>query len=211
RIAVNKRFCFVPYCAAVALLFVAAAAHGQISLPAPGYINTVAGDGIYGNSGSNCSQETDSIGDGCPATQATLNLPNGTAVDSHGNIYISDYNNYVVRMVAASTSYGYTAGEIYTVYGTGTFGSGGIVVPVGVAVDSSGNLYIADYYFGVLKVTFNSGVGTVTTFAGTGTAGSSGDGGPATAAELSYLSGVAVDSHNNVYIVDSGNGRIRMV
>ena len=167
-----------------------------------GYINTVAGDGTPGYSG-----------DGGAATSAEIYNPGGLAMDSSGNIYIADTNNYRIRKVTASTEI------ITTVAGNGTSGYSGdggaatsaeLSYPEKVAVDGSGNIYIADYYNErIRKVTASTGI--ITTVAGNGTAGYSGDGGPATSAELSSPAGVALDSSGNIYIADLSNSRIRKV
>lgn len=135
-------------------------------------------------------------GDGGLATRALLNSPWGVAVDAHGNLYIADSGNDCIRKVDSS-------GTITTVIG------GGITyAPHGVAVDASGSLYIADTGHDVVRKMTN---GTITTIAGTGTRGYSGDGGAATSAELHTPQGVAIDADGNVYIADTGNSRIREV
>jgi len=135
-------------------------------------------------------------GDGGPATAAQLNYPLGVAVDSAGNLYIADSNNNVIREVSG--------GIISTVSFTLRLNH-----PVDVAVDSARNLYIADLNNSrIVKVTA-AGISTV--FAGNGTSGFSGDGGPASKAELSFPTGVAVDGAGNVYIADTDNQRIRKV
>ncbi len=163
---------------------------------APGDIITYAGGGV---------------GDGGPATSANLYNPNGVAVDSSGNLYIADTSNNRIRKVAAG-------GTITTVAGTGTAGFSGdngpatsanLYNPTGVAVDGSGNLYIADR--ANQRIRKVAAGGTITTVAGNGTAGFSGDNGPATSASLSNPYGVAVDSSGNLYIADSSNQRIRKV
>jgi sugar lactone lactonase YvrE len=184
-------------------LYIADANNGRIRKVAGGVITTVAGGG------GGCSPETDNVGDGCPATAASLFNPNGVAVDASGNLYIADSFNYRVREVSG--------GVITTVAGNGTFGYSGDGGPAtsaeisysnGVLVDGTGSLYIADSNnFRVRKV---SG-GVITTVAGTGTPGFSGDGGPAANAQLNSPYGVAVDSLGNLYIADSGNFRIRKV
>jgi sugar lactone lactonase YvrE len=165
-----------------------------------GNITTFAGNGTPGYSG-----------DGESATSAQLNNPNGIAVDSLGNIYIADQYNYRIRKVDSD-------GKITTIAGNGTPGYSGdggpatsaqLYNPSGVAVDSDGNIYIADNNnYRVRKVDSS---GKITTFAGTGTAGYSGDGGPATLAQLNWPYGVAVDSVGNIYIADRSNNRIRKV
>jgi len=167
-----------------------------------GYISTVAGSGIQGYSG-----------DGGSATSAEMNWPWGVAVDAAGNIYIGDIDNYRFRKVTAST------GIISTVVGNGTFGYSGdggqaasaiISSPTGVAVDAAGNTYFGDMFNNCIrKVTASTGI--ISTVAGTGNAGFSGDGGLATSAKLYYPYGVAVDAAGNIYIADEANDRIRKV
>ncbi|MCB4791590.1 MAG: carboxypeptidase regulatory-like domain-containing protein [Elusimicrobia bacterium] len=166
-----------------------------------GIISTIAGDGtgVAGYSG-----------DGSSATSAKLKNPQGIAVDASGNVYIADFGNNVIRKVDAS-------GNISTIAGTGTAdfsGDGGSAAssalnqPWGVAVDASGNVYIAEYNNQkIRKVTS----GIISTFAGTGVFGYSGDGGNATSAKLWNPTHVAVDASGNVYIADMGNRRIRKV
>ena len=183
------------------MVVVTANAYAQIVLPHDGQINTVAGDG------SCCFS-----GDGETATNAGLSFLYGVALDSSGNIYIADSVNERIRKVTAST------GIISTVAGNGTAGysgDGGLATsaklfsPGDVAVDSFGNIYIADTEnHRIRKVTFSTGV--ISTIAGNGTSGYSGDGGPATNAELYYPGGVALDSAANVYITDLTN-RVRKV
>jgi trimeric autotransporter adhesin len=166
-----------------------------------GIISTVAGDG---------TQEYK--GDGGPATSAILYYPASIAVDALGNIYIADSSNYRIRMVTKST------GIISTVAGSGSSGSSGdggqatsavLNYPRGVAVDASGNIYIADTNSHCIRMVTKS-TGIISTVAGSGPYGYSGDGGQATSAVLNYPYGVAVDASGNIYIADSYNYRIRM-
>jgi uncharacterized repeat protein (TIGR03803 family) len=167
-----------------------------------GTISTVAGDGTYGYNG-----------DGIAATSAELADPCGVTVDSAGNIYIADSENERIRKVTAST------GKISTVAGDGTYGYNGdgipatsaeLYVPSSVAVDAPGNIYIADSGNSrIRKVTALTGI--ISTVAGNGTAGYSGDGGAATSAELHGPPGVALDTIANIYIADRYNDRIRAV
>jgi sugar lactone lactonase YvrE len=166
-----------------------------------GIISTIAGGiGTGGYSG-----------DGGAATAAELHQPSGVAVDAAGNMYIADELNSRIRKVN-------TAGIISTVAGNGTGGYSGdggaataaeLYYPTGVALDGSGNMYIVDYFN--MRIRKVNTAGIIGTIAGTGTAGYSGDGGVATAAELYYPYGVAIDASGNLYIADEQNNRIRMV
>jgi sugar lactone lactonase YvrE len=169
-------------------------------VPPGGTISTAAGNGVGGYSG-----------DGGPATAASLDWPYGVAVDSAGNLYIADFSNHRIRKVTP-------AGTITTAAGNGQSGSSGdggpataasLSGPWGVAVDSAGTLYIADWWnVRIRKVTPGE---TITTVAGSGVQGYSGDGGPATAASLGGPAGVVVDAAGNLYIADTINDRIRKV
>ena len=163
-------------------------------------MTTFAGTGIWGSSG-----------DGGAATSAQLNYPEGVSVDISGIVYIADNGNNKIRMVNST-------GIITTIAGTGARGSSGddgaatsaqLNGPWGVSVDISGNVYIADTYNQKIRMVTNAGI--ITTFAGTGTEGSSGDGEAATSAQLNGPFGVSVDISGNVYIADYGNNKIRMV
>jgi len=187
-----------------------------------GDIYTVAGDGTAGYSG-----------DGGLATSAELDGPSGVAADGSGNLVIADGSNHRVRVVAASSGMFYgvtmTAGDIYTVAGDGVAGYSGdggqatiaeLGSISGVAVDGSGNLVIADTANSVIRVvaaqtgTFYGQpmtAGNIYTVAGDGTAGFSGNGGPATKAMLSHPRGVAMDSTGNLVIADTLNNRVRIV
>ena len=148
------------------------------------------------------------LGDGGAATNAALNSPYGVAVDSSGNLYIADQNNNRIRKVTAS-------GIISTVAGGGYFGDGGsatnaaLSLPTSVALDNSGNLYIAEQYNNRIRKVNTLGI--ISTIAGNGTVGCTGDGGSATNAALNSPSGVAVDSFGNLYIADTDNNLIREV
>jgi trimeric autotransporter adhesin len=169
-----------------------------------GIVTTVAGTGTYGTGG-----------DGGLATSAQLSNPFGIAVDASGNIYIADTDDHRIRMVTEST------GIITTVAGSrdlaeGYSGDGGLATsarlsdPYDIALDASGNIYIADSSNNCIRMVAKS-TGIITTVAGTGISGNGGDSGPATKAQLSTPSGVAVDALGNIYIADSYDHRIRMV
>ena len=157
-----------------------------------GIITTIAGNDSAGYSG-----------DGGPAINARLYNPWGIAIDSFGNIFIADYTNSCVRRIDPSGIITTFAGNPSN-YGYG--GDGGDATaakmskPTGVAADRFGNVYISDYYNNVVRKVTG---GIITTFAGTGAGGHSGDGGPATAAQIRKPLSVAVDTIGNVYIGDS--------
>jgi len=189
-------------------LFIADAANNRIrKVSTSGVITTVAGSGATGASNGSFS------GDGGPAVSAGLDYPTSVAVDASGNLFIADSFNGRVRKVSAGGIVTTVAGNGY-----GSFsGDGGpatsafLNFPYGgaVAVDASGNLFIADYYNQRIRKVSASGI--ITTIAGNGFQGFFGDGGPATSAVLNNPSGVAVDVSGNLFIADSGNGRIRRV
>ena len=165
----------------------------------PATITTVAGNGANAYSG-----------DGGPAIHAALGSPNGVAVDGLGNLYIADLGTEVVRSVDSN-------GIIRTVAGNGKIassGDGGAATnagmnPASVALDASGNIYIADYAGSRIRKVGSNGV--ISTVAGQGTNGYSGDGGAATNARLYSPAAVAVDALSNLYIADFKNDRVRKV
>jgi sugar lactone lactonase YvrE len=199
-----------------------AAVTGACGGVSAGYISTLAGTGLacQGGTGQIC-------GDGGPATQATLNQPRGVIVDGSANIYIADSRDQRIRCVAAVNGAcgGVSVGDINTVAGNGkecansqgSCGDGGLPTqaqlhtPGGLSLDGSGNLYIADTLNQKIRmVTFGS-TPSISTIAGSGVQGFSGDQGSATKAALDDPLDVIVDSSANVTIADSGNQRIRQV
>jgi len=166
-----------------------------------GRITTIAGTGSAGYSGDNG-----------PATSARLNNPHGVAVDAAGNVYIADSPNQRIRKVSP-------AGIITTVAGTGSSGYNGdniqataarLNYPKGVEMGPDGAVYIADANnHRIRRVDLSSGV--ITTVAGSGVAGASGDGGPATAARLDTPRNVAFGPNGDLYIADDENYKVRKV
>jgi len=162
-----------------------------------GIVSTYVGTAIAGYSG-----------DGGPATSAELLYPGPMVFDNSGNLYISDNGNYRIRKVDKN-------GTITTYAGNGNGGEAGDGGPainaeinsLGLATDDSGNIYMADGQ-DIRKINTR---GIITTIAGNETTGYSGDGGPATKAQLNTPQGVALDHSGNIYIADGGNDRIRMV
>jgi sugar lactone lactonase YvrE len=178
-------------------------ATGSLPVLAPGSIDTVAGDAdwIY-------------EGDGGLATQSSIFLPTGVVADAAGNFYVADSQNNRIRRVDGKT------GLISTVVGTGIPGYSGdgapaidamINVPAGLVLDGAGNLYFADTGNHIVR-RIDAVTGVITTVAGTpGVQGYSGDGGVATAAELTFPEGVALDEAGDLLIADTGNNVIREV
>ena len=164
-----------------------------------GLISTIAGNGTPGWSG-----------DGGPADLAQLSAPEGIALDAQGDLFIADTANGRIRKVSS--------GVITTFAGNGTSGFSGdgspatkaeFIVPLGLAVDSRGNLYIADA--GNNRVRQINLAGGITTIAGSGDVGYSGDSHAATSAKLNLPAALAIDQSNDLYVADSGNNRLRLV
>jgi hypothetical protein len=185
-------------------LYIADTGHNRIRkvVAATGIISTVAGSGSPGSSG-----------DGGLATSARLTTPDGIVVAANGDFYFDDRGNNRVRKVTAATG-------IITAYaGTGTSGYSGdgaaataarLNAPQGIDLASNGDIYIADTGNNVIrKVTAATGI--ITTYAGTGTAGSTGDGGAATSARLNGPRAVRLNPAEDLYIADTANNKVRLV
>ena len=164
-----------------------------------GDITTIAGVGNF-------------VGEGRLGPQALVEAQ-ATAVDAAGNLYMGEENGGRVRKIGPD-------GRIFTIAGTGVTGYSGDGGPAteaqfnwaaGVAVDRFGNVYVADFFGNHRVRKIDASTSIVRTIAGTGGAGYSGDGGPATQAQLNMPSSVALDSQGNVYVVDSGNQRVRRI
>lgn len=178
--------------------------HAIRSFTLGGTLDTIAG--TLGTAGTG--------GDGGPATSATLNGPTDVAVDLDGFVYVADRDNHRIRRIEPGSG-----GLIETVVGTGTAGFSGdggpgnaaqLSSPTSVEVGPDGRIYIADEGNHRIRV-WDVATDTVSTFAGTGAPGFSGDGGPAAAAQLQAPGGLGADESGNVYFVDRGNQRVRRV
>jgi trimeric autotransporter adhesin len=189
---------------AIGNLYVADSGHSRIRRVdvSTGIITTAAGTGVFGYSG-----------DGGPATAAQLGTPYDVKLDAPGNLFICDANDHHVRRVDSGT------GIITTVAGTGAMGlcgsstsSGNSVnlIASGLAIDLAGNIYVGDVVsHQIHRIDAVSGV--VTTIAGIGVAGFSGDGGPAVSAALNTPAALAFDSSGNLYVSDGQNYRVRKI
>lgn len=174
--------------------------HRVRKVNAAGVISTAIGNGISGFSG-----------DGGPSAAAMISFPYALIYDSHGNLYLSDSGNNRVRKINSK-------GIITTVAGNGTAGYSGdggpataasLNGPRGLAFDAAGTLYISDTNNNVVRSVSTTGI--IQTIAGNGTAGFSGDGGPAVAASMDQPFGVVLDHSGNLYIADAFNHRVRKV
>jgi uncharacterized protein (TIGR03437 family) len=164
-----------------------------------GIINTVAGNGIQRFSG-----------DGGPAVAASLDTPGDVAVDGMGNVWIADTNSARIRVVSLNGTINTAAGNGGPFAGDGGPATGAVLnYPYGAALDGKGNVYIADTYNNRIRKVAQDG--TISTVAGNGIAGFTGDGGAALSAELNTPSGISLDSAGNIYIADTYNDRVRRV
>lgn len=162
-------------------------------------IRTIAGTGVAGHSG-----------DGAASTGAQLNAPHCVNVDNAGNVYIVDYLNYRIRKIT-------TSGMMLTVAGNGGIGYTGDgsvatsaeLLPSGFALDKNNNMYIADASWDVIRKV--NSLGIISTYAGTGAQGNSGDGGPATLAKFASPYGIAFDTAGNLFVADAINNSVRKI
>ena len=152
-----------------------------------------------------------SFAKGDPAKETEISLVDGIAIDKNGSFYISRRDHNTIDRIDKN-------GMITRFAGTGESGYSGdggpalaatLKIPAGLLTDDKGNVYIADRENHVVRMVNRKGI--ITTIAGNGTAGFSGDGGPAVKASLNFPSGLALDSKGNLYISDRSNNRIRMV
>jgi sugar lactone lactonase YvrE len=206
-----------------------------VASPTAGWVYTIAGDGAT----TACTAKLDAFGDGCPAAQSYMTAPYGVAVDTHGNVYLDDTGDYLIRVVYAGGTVpnlpsNPVVGNVYAVAGTGATGSSGDGGPAlsaqigsshGVTVDAQGNIYFTDSGNGRVRVVYAAGtipeitnpaVGSVYTITGTATACASataacGDNGPAISAQINGPDSVAVDASGNVFFGDTGDLRLRAI
>ncbi len=165
-----------------------------------GIISTVVGNGVANYSG-----------DGGQGTAAEISQPSDVKIDAAGNLYIVDNGNMRIRKVNTAGIISTLAGTVYAGY-TGDGGpatSAELNGPIGIAFDAAGNMYIGDSYNSVIREINTSGI--ISTFAGIGRQGFSGDGGPATAAEFGDPGYLSIDASGNLYISDMLNKRIREI
>ncbi|HEY6471380.1 MAG TPA: hypothetical protein VIY26_00720 [Acidimicrobiales bacterium] len=181
----------------------------DVSNSADNVVASIAGTTTATIAGS--YEATGETGDGGPATSATLDNPTGLAADGKGDLYVADSEDNVVREITSG-------GVIQLIAGNGNEGDRGeggpaaraeLDDPQGVAVNSKGDVFIADTYNNVVRLVTPQGF--ISTYAGDGDPGYRGDNGPAARAQLSSPTGLAVDALGNLYIADSGNNVIRRV
>jgi len=198
-------------------LYIADSGNNRIRMINPtGYISTVAGSPVQGF-----------LGDGGLATYAQLNTPQGVVADSAGNLYFTDTMNNRIRKVTFLSPCNATTGNcpaiITTIAGSsppggdgGFSGDGGPAVnaqlnrPFGLALDAAGNIFFTDSYNQRVRE-INISTGIITTIAGSGVSGFSGDGGPALSATFGFPTGIAVDTAGKIYVADTQNNVIRMI
>jgi len=190
--------------------------------PVTGDISTYAGGGTVCSASTALFGYIDSEGDGCPATQATLQAPSGLATDSYDNLYIADTGNNLIRSVDPRTG----SINLYAGLKTGTticsaptdtpYGDGCVATqaafsgPSGLTMDGSGNLFVADTGDNLIRA-ISLGTGLVTKVAGNGQSAFGGDGGLATAASLNGPTAVTEDAAGDLYIADTGNSAVRLI
>ena len=205
-------------------VYVADSSNSVVWMITPGGTISLFAGGATG-SVDECSNPSDGLGDGCPATQAALNTPWALGVDAANNIYITDSQNDLIREVSSTTG---TISIFAGVYAdAGSFGScnanlystsngpflptqAHLCDPQGIAIDGAGNIYISDTTRNIVRIISKS-TGYISTFAGTGAASSTGDGGPAVDATLNQPAGLYVDPAGRIYISEFLGEEIRVV
>ncbi len=180
-------------------IFISTTADNRIrKVNTAGIITTIAGNGIPGYNG-----------DGIPATAAHLLYPYIGAVDNSGNVYFSDYGNHRVRKINAAGIISTIAGNGSSVYGgdNGPATAAGMNGPIWLSLAPNGDIYVPDNVdHRVRKISASTGI--ITTFAGTGIGGNSGDGGPATSAKINFVCGVAYDKNTGDVILADRNANV---
>ncbi len=183
------------------LLYIADGHSGVIrKVNSSGIISRVAGIGAFGNAGN-----------GGPATLASVGLVQGIAFDTANNLYVADAMYHVIRKISASgiiTRFAGTDTAGYTGDG-GSATTARIDSPFAIVADREGNVYFSDMMYHVVRMVNTAGV--ISTYAGTGTAGNTGDGGMAVSAQLNRPAGLAVDTAGNLFIADADNNVIRKI
>lgn len=177
------------------VVYVAETGNDKIrKITAAGVVSTLAGSGTVGSANGT-------------GTAASFNNPKGLAMDGSGNIYVADYSNNLIRKITA-------AGVVTTFAGSGTAGAANgtgtaasFNLPVSLAIDASGNVYVSDYGNHLIRKITSAGV--VTTFAGSGTAGAAN--GTGTAASFNHPFGITLDASGNLYVADQLNNMVRKI
>jgi sugar lactone lactonase YvrE len=187
---------FMQLTGAVALCigFIACKKSGGNSTPKTAIVSTFAGNG------------TEGYADGT-GTAAAFYRPDGIAIDGSGNLYVGDMANNRIRKITPAGVVSTLAGSGAAGYADGTGTSAQFYYPAGIAIDASGNLYVADWAGNRIRKVTSAGV--VSTLAGNGTAGFAD--GTGTSAQFNNPIGIAIDASGNLYVADEGNNRVRKI
>ena len=159
-----------------------------------GVVTTLAGSGVIGSANGT-------------GAAASFNYPQGLAIDAQGNVYVADYGNNQIRKISPAGAVTTLAGNGSQGFGNGVDTAATFYEPTSVAVDASGNVYVADFGNDLIREV--SAAGMVTTLAGTGIKGSAN--GAAASATFNGITGVAIDASKNIYVADYGNNMIREI